>query len=367
MHRPACLALSGDEQLGKPPKGPMSVNLKGRKNAQSEQAVPAPELVMAGGQTPWGSDAPPSGNPFAEPAAVTGMPTMPPPPPPAPGEEAEADAPSGRKAPNRNMIIALAAVVVLGGGGYAYSTMGSSSPASTPVVKHVPLPGSPAAKAAALRAAAAAKAAAAGKAAPAAAKPTGGKPAAAKPATNGKPPAAKPATGGKASTKPATPAKTPVTAPVAAGTPETAALPGRIGEWSKLVSVKVTDPLAKTTPDVGSSLTNVQSGYFGNSDLAPSLFVMTGDHKTTTKTGLQLLRSLVPTLKDGGMVVAAPVAVSHAPYGGTAACTTAAKDDSLTVICAWVDDNTFGVMSAYHRAQSQAGDILANVRGSIEH
>src|SRR4051812_19788008 len=96
MHRPARLQVAGTG--GRAPKGPMSVNLKLRKSAQSEQEAPAPELVMAGGQTPWGptpTPPPPSGNPFAE---AGGLPSPPPPPSSPPGEEPDADAPSARKA-----------------------------------------------------------------------------------------------------------------------------------------------------------------------------------------------------------------------------------------------------------------------------
>jgi hypothetical protein len=345
----------------------MSVNLKGRKNAQSEQPAPAPELVMAGGQTPWSNDLPPAGNPFTEAGAVGGMPTMPPPPPPfAPGDvaEVEAEVPSARKAPSRNLIIAAAAVLLLGGGGYYYLNSGSSTPTAPPVVKHVPVPGSPAAKAAAARAAAAAKAAAAKPAAaPGAAKAT---------AAAG----AKPASTGKAAAKPAVPAKAAVKTPVAAKpaksipatTPFSAALPGRIGLWSKLVVAKVPTGLAKYSPELGTSPRNVQEGYFGGTLDTPYLYVQTGDHSPkAAKTALQILTAAVPDLQKLGFVLEKPYAVPHAPYGGTAACTAMTQNDVLGVTCVWMDDNTFGLIVAAHRSGSDARQILDMVRGSVEH
>jgi hypothetical protein len=360
----------------------MSVNLKGRKNAQSEP-VPAQELVMAGGQTPWGNDQPPAGNPFAETGAPEGMPTVPPPPPPfAPGDEADAEAPSGRKAPSRKVLAIAAAVVILLGGGYYYTTTtgsgsgtGSSSAAATAAANKAKI-AALRAKAAAGKPAAGATAAVGGKPATGAKAATGTKPVvpakggAAKPPAKGgaaKPPAkgaaAKPAPAAKPAVKPVTGgAKS-----VPAGVPETAALPGRIGEWSKLAAAKVPDKLAKYDPDLGTSTSNVQRGDFGIGDNV-YLTIATGDHTPNAKkSALQILVANVPSLQSLGFVVAPPFAVSHAPYGGTAACTTLTVNDVLGIACVWMDNNTFGFISAPNRAETNARSILAMVRGSVEH
>jgi hypothetical protein len=343
----------------------MSVNLKGRKNAQSEP-VPAPELVMAGGQTPWANDQPPAGNPFAETGAPEGMPTMPPPPPPfAPGEEADAEAPSGRKAPSRKVIGIAAAVVILLGGGYFYTTTTGSSSGSAST--------SAAATAAANKArnaALRAKAAAGVKPATGAAAAAG---AGAKPAAGAKPvvatkPGAKPVTPAKAATKPAAKPVTPGAKSVPASVAFHAALPGRIGLWSKLVVAKVPTGLAKYDPDLGTTPSDIQEGYFGGTLEQPYLYVETGNHSPkAAKTALQILQAGIPDLRKLGFVVAPPFAVSHAPYGGTAACTTLTANDVLGVACFWVDNNTFGFISAPHRVESNARSILAMVRGSVEH
>jgi hypothetical protein len=223
--------------------------------------------------------------------------------------------------------------------------MGSSDPApAAPVVHHVPLPGSPAAKAAA----AAAKAAAGAKTAKA------GKPVA----------PAKVTTPTKAPTKAGSPAKA---GSVPTDTALTAALPGRIGEWSKLVSAKMPATLATYDKGLGTTPRNVQTGLFGGTVDEPYLQVVTGDHSaSTSKTALQMLVATVPDLRDMGFVVAKPYAAPHAGYSGTAACTTATMNDVLGVFCVWIDTNTFGMLSAPHRAQRDAQQILDMVRGSVE-
>ena len=354
----------------------MSVNLKGRKNAKSEQAAPAPELVMAGGQTPWGADAPPAGNPFAEAGAPAGMPTMPPPPPPfAPGEEAEAqaDAPTGRKLPNPKIIAAVAAVVVLGGGYFYLNSGGSSTPAPAPhrivpVHKTVGAAGTGATVGTGTAKAGTAKAGTAKGGTAKAGTAKGGVVAAkggtaTKTGTTGK--GGTPATGTKAAaTKPTAKVAAPVVAP---GPAFTAALPGRIGEWSKQISLKVPDGLAKYDPSLGTSPKDIQKGDFGIGD-DTYLTVEVADHSPNAKkTALEILKAGIPDLRSEGFVVAAPYAVSHAPYGGTAACTTLTVNDVLGVACVWMDNNTFGVILAPHRAQSNATSILGMVRGSVEH
>jgi flagellar basal body-associated protein FliL len=301
------------------------------------------------------------------------MPTMPPPPPPfAPGEEADAEAPSGRKAPSRKVIAIAAAVVILLGGGYYYTTTTGSSSGSDSGTAAATLAANKA-KLAALRA----KAAAAGKTGTSAATATGA--AGAKPVTGAKPVvpakgAAKPVTPAKGATKPAPaakPAVKPVTngaKPVASSVAFHAALPGRIGLWSKLVVAKVPTGLAKYDPDLGTTPSDIQEGYFGGTLDQPYLYVETGNHSPkAAKTALQILQAGVPDLQKLGFVVAPPFAVSHAPYGGTAACTTLTANDVLGVACFWIDNNTFGFISAPHRVESQARSILAMVRGSVEH
>jgi hypothetical protein len=362
----------------------MSVNLKGRKSAKSEQAeAPAPqELVMAGAQTPWATELPAGGavsNPFAEQGLPPGMPTLPPPPPPfAPGEE-EAEAPSGKKLPlSKQVIAAIVAVVVLGGGGYYYLNSGSSS-SSTPPVTHTLTP----AQLAALRAKGAAKAGAAGAAAKpaagaaAAAKPAGAKPAGAaavKPATPAKAVTpAKPATGAKAPTpaKAVTPAKTGTTVTstqTSSSATYTAALPGAINGWDKLTGQKVPDTLASYDPVVGGSVTNVQSGVFGDGVNPPYLFVTVGDHSAkATGKAMTIMNTVLKEARAAGVAVSKPVAVPHTPWGGTAACATATDNDILEVVCAWSDNNTFGVIAAPHRVMSQALSLLNVTRASVEH
>ena len=367
----------------------MSVNLKGRKNAQSEQPAPAPELVMAGGQTPWSSELPPSGNPFSEAGAPEGLPTMPPPPPPfAPGEEADAEAPAaGRKAPSRNLVIAAVAVLVLGGGGYFYLNSGGST-AATPAAHAAPKPkvggvvgktgvgapkpvvGKPV-----------------GKTGVGAPKPVVGKPVVGKPVGKTAVGAPKPvpgkvvAPGSKvaASGKTTTPAK----AATAATPAFHAALPGRIGGWSKLASAKLPPSLAKYDSDLGTSPSNVQTGTFGGTAANPYLYIITGDHSAeTSKKAKQIvdliaqdarddaaatLKALAPNVNFANPIVyPGATAVPTAPYAGTAACTTVAVVDSSEVICAWMDTNTFGIIVVPNQVDSTSGVILAMVRGSVE-
>ena len=352
----------------------MSVNLKGRKNAQSEP-VPAPELVMAGGQTPWANDQPPAGNPFAETSAPDGMPTMPPPPPPfAPGEEADAEAPSGRKAPSRKVLAIAAAVVILLGGGYYYTTTTGSSSGSTSNTAAATLAANKA-KIAALRAKAAAGKPTAGAAAAtgaSAAKPGAGKPVV----------ATKPVTPAKGAAKPAVKPVTNGAKPVAATVAFHAALPGRIGLWSKLASAKLPPSLAKYDADLGTSPSNVQEGLFGGTADEPNLYVITGDHTPKAgKSALQIVDLLAKDIRADaaaavaktGLPLSNPVvypgakAVPHTPWGGTAACTTIAINDSTEVLCAWMDANTFGILAVPHQVDSRHLELINMVRGSVEH
>jgi hypothetical protein len=369
----------------------MSVNLKGRKNAQSEQPAPAPELVMAGGQTPWSNDVPPAGNPFSEAGAPDGMPTSPPPPPPfaAPDEEADAEAPTGRKAPSRNLIIAAAAVLVLGGGGYFYLNSGSSSP-STPVAHSAPKPKVGGAVGVGAPKPVVGKPVA-GKPVVGAPKPVVGKPVAGKPVVAGAKPVV--AGAGAAAPKPVVgkaagapkPVVTAAAAPVKSvptSTPFEAALPGRIGDWSKLASVKLPPTLAKYDSDLGTSPSNEQVGLFGGTADAPFLVAITGDHTPNASKSAKEIVDLVAkgvqaegakAVSGFGVPIANPVvyqgahAVPHIPWGGTAACTTIAIGDSTEVICAWIDTNTFGIIVAPNRIQTQALPILNMVRGAVEH
>ncbi|BEP13000.1 hypothetical protein acdb102_13110 [Acidothermaceae bacterium B102] len=381
----------------------MSVNLKGRKSAKSEQAeAPAPqELVMAGAQTPWATELPAGGavsNPFAEQGLPPGMPTLPPPPPPfAPGEEeAEADADAKKSPFSKQVIAAIVAVVVLGGGGYFYLNSGSSSSSTPATTGHTLTP----AQLAALRAKAAAGAKA-GTTGAAAAKPAAG--AAAKPAAGAA--AAKPAgaaaaggAAGGAAKPPVTPAKagTPAkaaapaapakaTTPVKAGTTVTstqtsptvaytAALPGAINGWDKLAGQELPNTLAKYDSDLGASASNMQYGVFGGTSDEPYLVVETGDHSANaTGKALPILRSVIKDFQaeDATASVrlsyADPVAVPHTPWGGTAACTLITGGDVSQVLCTWIDKNTFGVVLAPHRVMSQALGLLNVTRASVEH
>jgi hypothetical protein len=78
-------------------------------------------------------------------------------------------------------------------------------------------------------------------------------------------------------------------------------------------------------------------------------------------------------LKADGLPIQNPLvypgarAVSHLPWGGTAACTTVAVFDSSEVICAWMDTSTFGIIVAPNHVDSDSLAILNMVRGSVEH
>ena len=127
------------------------------------------------------------------------------------------------------------------------------------------------------------------------------------------------------------------------------------------------DTLAKYDPDLGTTPSNVQRGSYGIGT-STYLSIVTGDHSANaSKTAMQVLRKLIPELQADGFVVARPFAVAHTPYAGSAACTTLTVNDVLGVACVWMDSNTFGVIVAPHRAESQAKDILESVRGSVEH
>lgn len=328
---------------------------------------------MAGAQTPWATELPAGGavsNPFAEQVLPPGMPTLPPPPPPsAPGEdEAEAEAPSGRKLPlSKQVIAAIVAVVVLGGGGYYYLNSGSSSSSTPAPTTHTLTP----AQLAALRAKGAAKAGTT--------KPTT---AAVKPATPAKAVSpVKPATGAKAG-NPATPAK--AAAPAKTGTTVTstqtasaatytAALPGAINGWDKLIIKKVPNVLANFDKVLGASISNLQVGSFGGTSSDPYLQVAVGDHsKNPTGKAMDLLRQGLKEDRAAGIAVSASFFVPHTPWGGSAACATeagtdAAGDDSSAVTCTWVDANTVGSIFATHRVASQALALLNSVRSQVEH
>jgi hypothetical protein len=346
----------------------MSVNLKGRKSAKSEAEAPAPqELVMAGAQTPWADQ--PSGSPFAE----EGMPSLPPPPPPyAPGEEpAEAQA-DGKKSPfSKPMVLALAAVIVLGGGGYYYLNSGSSD-TSTPAPKtQVKTP----AQLAALRARAAAAAKTGATAAGTAAKPTAGTAGAAKPTTPAK--TATPAKAGKpakAATKPK-PGTTKTATVTTSSVAYTAALPGAINGWDKLVVKKAPKTLATFDDVLGASITNVQMGAFGGTATDPYLVVLTGDHsKNPSGKAMDLLKDALKSDRaEQGVAVSKPFFVPHTPWGGSAACATESGVnlttgvDESAVVCTWVDTNTVGEIFAAHRIAAQAPALLNSVRSQVEH
>ena len=350
----------------------MSVNLKGRKSAQADQAdAPAPqELAMAGAQTPWATEQP-SGSPFAE----QGMPTMPPPPPPyAPGEEpAEAEA-GGKKSPfSKPMILALVAVIAVGGGGYYYLNMGSSS-SSTPAAKTTVL--TPA-QLAALRAKGAAKPAAAA-AAGAAAKPAVS---VVKPGTTAKAVVpAKPAPTAKTVAPPAKAAAAPAAGTTRSSTTSspsavyTAALPGAINGWDKLIGAKVPNTLASYDATVGASLTDVQEGLFGDTATDPYLAVTVAEHSPNAKgKAIDVLRGVLTFDRNRGIAVSPPFFVSHAGWGGSAACASeaafdkAGTSDESVVVCSWIDANTVGVITAPHRIASQALPLLNSVRSQVEH
>jgi len=355
----------------------MSVNLKGRKSAKSDQAdAPAPqELVMAGAQTPWATEQS-SGSPFAEQGMPPGMPSLPPPPPPyAPGEEpAEAEA-GGKKSPfSKPMVIALAAVIALGGGGYYYLNMGSGS--STPAPKaHALTPAQLAALRA--RAAASAKAGAAG----AAAKPTT---AVIKPGTTAKavvppaktvvPPAKTVVAPAKGATTKAAPGTTKSSTESSPTAVYTAALPGAINGWDKQVVAKAPATLATFDTVLGASITGFQFGVFGGTAVDPYLVVETGDHsKNPTAKAMDLIKVELARDRVLGLAVSKPFFVPHTPWGGSAACATTSATNHLTgndeseVVCTWVDTNTFGVIAAPHRIAAQAPALLNSIRSQVEH
>lgn len=333
----------------------MSVNLKLRKSAQSEQEAPAPELVMAGGQTPWGptpTTPPPSGNPFAD---ADGYPAAPPPPPPFGLEDdPDAGAPSGRKVNPKLLAAAVAVVVALGGGYFALNSGSGSGSGSTSTADS--------ALAAAKARAAAARAKAAGTAKTTTVKPAGTGAKAALPAKTVAPAKTPAKAATKASTKPKAKAAT------EPGTVMHAALPGQIGRWSKLIIAKAPASLVKYDPSIGTSLTNVQTGWYGGTVANPVTLVVVADHPAKAKlSALKLLRQELPDLRAAGFVVAAPEAVTAPLFSGTSACTTLTRNDILGVACMWADTGTFGFTIVAHTAGSQKIDILDTIRASVEH